>query len=94
MILVLEVYHAWDDEVDMAGDNVSDRSKRDFMNSFNDIERENHEKLYAYSVMTVNNSDGTIKYGNFDVKMFQPPINLRKRLQKDQVPNSYVKITL
>ena len=44
--------------------------------------------------MKINNADGTIKYGNFDVKMFQPPINLRKRLQRDQLPNAFIKITI
>lgn len=44
--------------------------------------------------MKINNADGTIKYGNFDIKMFKPPINLRKRLQKDQLPYSFMKITI
>lgn len=70
MVLVLELYQTYDEEVDLEADNLSDRSKRDFLQSFTDIEMESKQKLYAYSVMKINNSDGTIKYGNFDVKMF------------------------
>lgn len=95
MMLVLEIYQLFDDEVDLEGDNLSDKSKREFLKTFTDeVEKANKEKLYAYSVMKINNTDGTIKYGNFDIKMFHPPINLRKRLQKDQLPYSFMKITI
>ena len=33
--------------------------------------------------MKINNEDGTIKYGTFDLNLFKPPVNLRKRLARD-----------
>lgn len=33
----------------------------------------------AYGVLQLNNYDGTIKYGTYDLELFKPPINLLKR---------------
>ncbi len=32
----------------------------------------------AYGVLKMNNPDGTIRYGTYDVEFFKPPINLKK----------------
>jgi hypothetical protein len=42
----------------------------------------------------LNHADGTIKYGTFDLNLFRPPINLRKRLQKNQLKDQNIKITI
>jgi hypothetical protein len=44
--------------------------------------------------MKLNNFDSTIKYGVFELGVFKPPINLRKRLQKDLIKQEILKITL
>ena len=44
--------------------------------------------------MKLNNQDSTIKYGAFELGVFRPPINLRKRLQKDLIKQEILKITL
>lgn len=36
MMLVLEIYQTFDDEIDLEGDNQSDRSKREFLKTFTD----------------------------------------------------------
>jgi hypothetical protein len=47
-----------------------------------------------YASMKINHPDGKIKYGTYNLNLFKPPVNLRKRLQKDIVPDMVVKITL
>jgi hypothetical protein len=44
--------------------------------------------------MKLNNSDSTIKYGGFELGVFKPPINMRKRLQKDLINKEILKIVL
>ena len=34
----------------------------------------------AYGLLKVNNPDGTIRYGTYDVEFFKPPVNLKKNL--------------
>jgi hypothetical protein len=85
MILVLEIYESWIDGLDLNADNKSDSSKRDLMNSFTPFEQEQQKKLHGYAIMKLNNDDSTIKYGEYELGVFKPPINMRKRLQKDLI---------
>ena len=94
MFLLLEVYDIWDDDVDLDKDNLSDRSKRAMMNEFDEVERENKRRLFAYGIMTIHNRDRTLRYGNYDVTLFRPPINRLKRLIKDQLKEKTIKITI
>ena len=93
-MLILEVYETWDDEVDMEADNRSDASKRAFMADFTDLEKANKYRLHGYASLKMNNDDATIKYGNFTVNLFKPPINTRKRYLKDMFPDEQIKLTL
>jgi hypothetical protein len=47
-----------------------------------------------YAIMKITNTDGTIRYGTFELNMFKPPMNMQKRYVKDQVHHKTVKITL
>ena len=55
------------------------------MNSFTPFEQEQQKKLHGYAIMKLNNDDSTIKYGEYELGVFKPPINMRKRLQKDLI---------
>jgi hypothetical protein len=68
------------ESVDLNGDNKSEESKRELMNTFTPFEVEDQKKLHGYSVMKINNDDKTIKYGSYELSVFKPPINMRKRL--------------
>ena len=81
--LMLEINEDWIDEVDPDGDNESDRSKRNFVKLFTAQDKKNRYRTFAFASMKINNDNGTIKYGTFDLNIFKPPVNLRKRLAKD-----------
>lgn len=87
LLLLLEVFETWDDEIDMEADNRSDASKRGFLQEFTPLEKENKYRLHGYSVLKINNENGTIKYGNYTIDLFKPPINTRRRLIKDMLPD-------
>ena len=74
--LVIEVNESWIDGIDLDADNKSERSQRNFLSKFNPQERKNGERLSAWASMKATNSDGTLKYGTFDLNLFKPPINL------------------
>ena len=80
MILVFEGYEQWIDGMDLNADNKSDQSKRDLLASFSPFEIEQQKKLHGYAIMKLNNDDSTLKYGVFELGVFKPPINMRKRL--------------
>ena len=80
MILVFEIYENWIDGLDLNADNKSDSSKRELMKSFSPFEVDQQKKLHGYAIMKLNNDDSTIKYGAFELGIFKPPINMRKRL--------------
>jgi len=44
--------------------------------------------------MTINHPNRTLKYGTYELNLFKPPVNLYRRLAKDQIQNKVVKITL
>jgi len=83
MNLILEVYEQFDDSVDLEADNVSEKSKRDFLENFTDDQRAASERMFGYAILKINNPDFTIRYGTYDLNLYKPPINMRKRLQKD-----------
>ena len=85
MTLVLYVYESYVNDIDMNADNASDQSKRNLNKSFTIEERNDQKKLHGYAVMNINNSDNTLKYGNYDLNVFKPPINLKKRYTKDLI---------
>ena len=93
-MLVFEVNEAWLDGVDLDGDNASDASKRNLLKQFNPQEKANAERLFAYATINLNHADGTIRYGTFDLNLFKPPVNLRKRLQKNQLKDQQIKVTI
>ena len=45
-------------------------------------------------MLKINNEDSTLRYGSYDLNLFKPPINIRKRLLKDQLPYKTIKATL
>jgi hypothetical protein len=94
MILVLEIYENWIDGLDLNADNQSDKSKRELMKTFSPFEQEQQKRLHGYSVIKINNDDSTIKYGNFELGVFKPPINMRKRFQKDLIKQEQLKIVI
>ena len=85
MTLVLYLYESYVFDIEMDADNVSDKSKRDLNKSFTIEERNDKRKLHGYAVMNINNADNTLKYGNYDLNVFRPPINLKKRYTKDLI---------
>jgi len=85
MTLVFYIYESFISDLDMDADNVSDQSKRKLNRNFTIEERNDKRKLHGYAVMDINNSDNTLKYGNYDLNVFRPPINLKKRYKKDIV---------
>jgi hypothetical protein len=94
MTLVLYVYETYNENVDMAGDNASDDSKRALNKGFTIEEQNERKKLHGYAVMKINNPDHTLKYGNYDLNIFKPPINLRKRYTKDLIKKEQIKVSL
>jgi hypothetical protein len=94
MHLVLEIYETWIDNIDLDADNASENSARSFLNKFNEIEQRSRERLFGYSSIVINNTDGTMKYGIFDLNIFKPPINLFRKSSKDLISDKSVKITL
>jgi hypothetical protein len=44
-------------------------------------------------VLKLNNPDGTIRYGTYDVEFYKPPVNLSKRNQVDMLKHT-VKVTI
>jgi len=36
---------------------------------------------FAYGVLKVNQSDGTIRYGTYELDLYKPPVNLARRNQ-------------
>ena len=44
--------------------------------------------------MKINNPDGTIKYGTFELNLYKPPVSLRKTINKDLIPEKTIKITI
>ena len=94
LILLIEVFETWDTEVDMEADNRSDASKRAFMQGFNRIEAKNGYRLYGYTSLKLNNADFTVKYGNYTVNLFKPPINIKRRFLKDMIPDKQIKLTV
>lgn len=94
MTLVLYIYESYVYDVDMDGDNLSDQSKRNLNMSFTIEERNEKRKLHGYAVMNINNEDDTLKYGNYDLNVFKPPINLKRRYTKDLIKLEQVSISL
>lgn len=47
----------------------------------------------AYGALQINNYDGTIKYGTFEIDLYKPPINLQKRNPSDLLKTK-VKLTI
>ena len=33
----------------------------------------------SYAILKINNPDGTIRYGTFDLEFYKPPVNLTNR---------------
>ena len=85
MLLVFEIYEQWIDGLDLDADNKSEQPKRDLMKQFTQFDIDQQKKLHGYAIMKLNNDDSTIKYGVFELGVFKPPINMRKRLQKDLI---------
>lgn len=54
----------------------------------------NNEKFYGYAIFKLNNADFTLKYGSYDLSLFKPPIDLRKRLARNQLGNQTIGISL
>ncbi len=48
---------------------------------------------FGYGLLKINNPDGTIRYGTYDVEMFKPPVNLREQAQVDKM-KAVVKMTI
>jgi hypothetical protein len=94
MVLVFEIYEQWIEGLDLNADNKSDYSKRENMKQFSPFEIEQQKKLHGYALMKLNNNDSTLKYGVFELGVFKPPINMRKRLQKDLIKQEVLKISL
>lgn len=94
MTLVFYIYESFISDLDMDADNVSDQSKRKLNRNFTIEERNDKRKLHGYAVMDINNSDNTLKYGNYDLNVFRPPINLKKRYKKDIVKSEQIRISL
>jgi len=94
MNLIFEVYEQWDDSVDLEADNRSEMSKRDYLKAWTPDEIGNSERLFGYAVLKIGNEDHTLKYGTYELGLFKPPIKLKKRFQKDQIPYKTLKITL
>jgi hypothetical protein len=80
MNLIFEIYEQWNDGINLEADNLSEQSKREFLKGYTQAEIDNNERLYAYAVLKISNEDGTIRYGSYDLNLFRPPINIRKRL--------------
>mmetsp|Transcript_13064 Transcript_13064/g.20287 ORF Transcript_13064/g.20287 Transcript_13064/m.20287 type:complete len:186 (+) Transcript_13064:2972-3529(+) len=94
LTLVFEIFEKYDEGVDLQADNLSEKSKREFLKTFTEDQEETGERLYAYAIMKANNFDFTMRFGTYDLHLYKPPINLRKRLAKDIIPNQTIKITL
>ncbi len=70
---------------------VMEYSKGRNFNSVNEVRQE-----YApvgYGVLKLNNPDGTIRYGTYDVEFYKLPVNLTQRSQVDMLRQS-MKVTL
>jgi hypothetical protein len=54
--------------------------------NFNSVhEIKNDYTPVGYAVLKLNNPDGTIRYGTFDVEFYKLPVNLTKRNPVDQL---------
>ena len=47
----------------------------------------------GYGVIKLNNKDGTIRFGTYDVELYKPPINITKRNPVDLLKQS-LKVTI
>lgn len=80
--------------MDLDADNASDKSTRDFLRQFNEIEKEQKGRLFAYSIMTISNDLGQVRYGTYELNLFRPPVNFHKRGRKDLIKDKVLKITI
>jgi hypothetical protein len=54
--------------------------------SFNSVhEIKQDYSALGYAVIKLNNPDGTIRYGTYDLEFFKPPVNLTKRNPVEQM---------
>ena len=44
--------------------------------------------------MKLNDPEGHIRYGTYELNLYKPPINLRKTILRDQIPDKNIKITI
>jgi hypothetical protein len=47
----------------------------------------------GFGVLKVNNMDGTIRFGTYEVELYKPPVNLVRKNPMDKLKSS-IKITL
>jgi hypothetical protein len=81
--LLFEINESWVDGINLEDDNKSDNTNREFLKKFNDIEVQNKERLFGYAFMTINNENGSIRYGTYELNIFKPPINMHRKSRKD-----------
>jgi len=49
--------------------------------------------VISYGIVKLNNQDGTIRYGTYEIEFFKPPVNITKRSQVDLTKHS-MKVTI
>ena len=80
MTLVIQVNETFESADDLNLDTKSEVSRKNMLEKFTEVDIKNGHRMHGYAIIQLNNPDNTLKYGTFNLNLFRPPINLRRRL--------------